>query len=313
MRLPSLSIDSLAAFIALAQQRNFELAGRKLHISGSAVHKRLRAAERSLGCRLFLFSTEGIRPTREGEVLYPDALRIVEHASLAEQKVKAFSDLDASRISLGHSTYLAPSLLAFIMRLESAALAKLRIEHSSGLTPTLIQRVVDGTLHAAFGELSAAPASLLVRQLLEEPILVCLPKEHRLATNRVVRPQDLEGERIIAVSRDHLPQQHSEVEDLLTQFGVQTRIAADAFGPSEALVLTAQQIGISFLPASLVSGPPVVARPLSVRTLTRKSGLYIREDNRHQIITSLTNLALHRPDPKASRAASSRQTTAVED
>ena len=298
MKLPSLSIDTLAAFIALSRHKNLELAGRELSVSASAVHKRLRVAERALGCRLFHVSNEGLMPTKEGQVLYLDALRIMEQASLAEEKVRAVRELLQRNILVGHSTYLAPHLLSFVMRLRDNASGKLRIEHRSGLTPALVQQVNDGILHAAFGELIEAPRSLLVRQLFEEPLVVCLPKEHRLAGRHVIRPQELDGEPTIAVSREYLPQQHMEIEDLLDQFGAKTRIVADAFGPAEALVLVAQKIGICFVPESHAANPLATARPLSIRTLTRKSGLYVRDDSRHQAVTTLIDLTVQLVTPR---------------
>ena len=292
MRVPSLSIDALAALIALTQHGNFERAGRELAISASAVHKRLRTAERVLGCRLFLIDKKEIAPTEMGRKLYTDALRIIGDVSLAEQKVKALVDLGRKTVLLGHSTYLPPVLLAIVMRLESGSLGRLRIEHRSGLTPVLAQQVIEGTLHAAFGEVFDPPRPLVVRQLVEEPIVVCMPKRHRFANNRTIRPEDLDGERIVAVAREYLPQQHSEVEDILSQFGTKTRVVADAFGPSEGLVLVAQQLGICFLPVSHASSPSVVAKPLSIGKLTRKSGIYFRDDSQHQIIAELANLTL---------------------
>ncbi len=292
MRIPSLTMDVLVAVIALAERKAFERAAVELSLTASAVHKRVRAAETLLGQRLFVGTDDGMKLTEEGRVFYPEAVRTVQHALLTEEKTKAFISLNQARILVGHSTYLPPRLLAFVMRLELERAADTQIHHIPGITDSLAQRVVDGTLHVAFGDLPVPHPALLSHQLLEEPLVVCMPKSHPLALQPFIRPQDLDGAPIIAVSRDSLPAQHLEVEDYFEDFGVRLHVAADAFGPPEALNMIEHNMGISLLSSSASQSPAIVAKPLSVKTLTRKTGLYIREDNRHPAVNEFVNLAL---------------------
>lgn len=292
MKLPALSIEILAAVIALVQCESFERAARELGITVSAMYKRVRAAERALGCHLFRSTSTGIEPTSEGRIFHGDAVRAVEQATLAEQKIRALTDLNANLVLIGHSTELPPKLLGFILRLAPNSPWKLRIEHTSGTTPALVQRVLHGSLHVALGESVAPPPSLIIRQILEEPLVVCLPKQHQLATHSIIRPEDLDGERVIAISRESMPAHHEEIESVLLEFGARIRIVADAYGAREALVMTDQQMGICFLPASLAISSSIVTKPMSVKALTRKSGLYLRDDNRHDAIGAVVDLVL---------------------
>jgi LysR family transcriptional regulator, benzoate and cis,cis-muconate-responsive activator of ben and cat genes len=292
MRIPSLTIDVLVAVITLVEKRTYELAGKELSLSASAVHKRVRAAETVIGQRLFIATEEGMLPTKEGRVFYPDAIRTVEQALLAEEKTRAMIDLDAGRLLVGHSTYLPPKLLAFVMKLNSQQHQGIHIQHFPGLTAPLTRRVVDGTLHAAFGDLPVSHPALLSRQLLEEPVMVCVPKSHPLALQPVVRPQDLNDAPVIAVSREPSPMQHTEIEAFFEGFGVRLNVVADAFGPPEAVSLVEQNVGVSLLGASAAKNPSIVAKPLSVRTLTYKSGVYVREDNRHASLNEFISIVL---------------------
>jgi DNA-binding transcriptional LysR family regulator len=294
MRIPALTIDILVAVIALAQNKSLESAGEELSLSASAVHKRVRAAENILGQKLFKGTEEGLLLTSGGQLFYPEAVRAVEQTLLTEEKTRAYISRKEGRILVGHSTFLPPRLLAFVMGLNHEKEAGIRVEHFPGLTRTLAKQVVDGTLDAAFGDLSVTHPALLSRRLFEEPLVVCLPKGHRLAVNPVIRPQDLDGEPMIAVSRDPAPTHHEEIQEFFVDFGVNLNIVADAFGPPEALILVEQRIGICLLEASAVISPLVVARPLSVKVLTRKSGLYVREDNRKPSLNAFVDLVLDR-------------------
>lgn len=294
MRIPSLTIDVLVAVIALVERRTFESAGEELSLSASAVHKRVRMAENLLGQRLFIGTDEGLLLTKEGQVFYPDAVRTVEQALLAEEKMKSFAKLNAGRLLVGHSTFLPPKLLGFVMRLNDDLPAEMRIEHFPGLTASLAKRVVDGTLHAAFGDLSVAHPALLSHQLLEEPLVVCMPKSHALAVKPLIRFQDLNDVPLIAVAREPSPAQHQEIEEHFEGSGVRLNIVADAFGPPEALNMVEQNMGICLLGASAAKSPSIIAKPLSIRTLTRKMGLYVREDNRHPALNEFINLVLRK-------------------
>lgn len=294
MRIPSLTIDVLVAVIALVERRTFQSAGEELSLSASAVFKRVRMAESVLGQRLFIGTNEGMLLTKEGQVFYLDAVRTVEQALFAEEKMKSLVELNAGRLLVGHSTFLPPRLLGFVMRLDDDISPEIRIEHFSGLTASLAKRVVDGTLHAAFGELSIAHPALLSRQLLEEPVVVCMPKSHPLSVKPLIRFQDLNDVPIIAVAREPSPAQHQEIEEHFEGSGVRLNIVADAFGPPEALNMVEQNMGICLLGASAAKSSSIIAKPLSIRTLTRKMGLYVREDNQHPALNEFIRLVLRK-------------------
>ena len=73
MHVPSLTVDMLAAVIALAQKKNLEPAGEELGLSPSAVHKRIKAANQIFGTRLFVGTNDGFELTEIGRTSYSHA------------------------------------------------------------------------------------------------------------------------------------------------------------------------------------------------------------------------------------------------
>jgi len=294
MRVPSLTIDVLVAVIAVAERKTYALAGEELSLSASAIHKRVRTAEGLLGQRLFIGTDEGMSLTSEGSIFYSDATRAVEQALLAEERMKAIAEMSAGRLLVGHSTYLPPQLLGPVMRLDADGTAEWRIEHCPGLTALLAERVVEGTLHAAIGEMPVAHPELLARQVLEEPVVVCIAKSHPLALKPLVRFEDLDDVAVIAVGREHSPEQHEEIEEYFKGAGVRLKVVADAFGPPEALHMVEQNMGACLLGASAAKSPTVVSKPLPARTLKRRIGIYVREDNRNRVLHEFVDLVLRK-------------------
>ncbi|HEU5340210.1 tyrosine-type recombinase/integrase [Edaphobacter sp.] len=113
-----MTIDVLVAVIALVERRTYALAGEELSLSASAVHKRVRTAEGLLGQRLFIGTNEGMSLTKEGKVFYADAVRTVEQALLAEERMYA-SDVDwvfASELLFGKIPIWSNASLQKVLR-----------------------------------------------------------------------------------------------------------------------------------------------------------------------------------------------------
>ena len=295
MRVPRLTVDVMAAIIALAEKKNLEPTGKELGLTPSAVHKRIQIANQLFKARLFMNTNSSIQLTDVGRVFYSHAIKAMEQILLTEEVTIKSSELEASRLVLGHSTYLPPRLLALLHNQNFISALRIRLEHKAGLTMSLAQDVMKGRLHAGLGYLPLAYPDLLIYPLAEEPVLVCMPNGHRLASRPVIRPHDLEGEPVIAASREIFPILHAQVEDFFLDFGIKLNIVADGFGPTEAVGMTEQRLGISFVTASNVRArSSVVARPLTPGTLTRQCGLFIRADNRHPALQSFVDLMIKR-------------------
>lgn len=293
MRRPKLKLDNLVAIITVAEKQSLDIAASEMGLSASAIRKQIEVVESVLGVFLFGRTRGVLSLTEDGELFLADAKKSIEHALLAEEKTLARQALKNHHLLIGHSTYLPPKLIVLINQLSIEDTPLVRIDHISGLTSTIVQRVREGSIHAGFGFLPLDSPELLVRLLHEEPVVVCIPMGHRLATRPIIFPQDLDGEPIIAVSREPLPQLHQEIEEHFEQFGVKLQIVLDAFAPPEALTHVVHKVGISLLAAtSVVLQPGITVRPLSTRVLMRKSGIFIREDNPSPLLQKLIELVI---------------------
>lgn len=291
----------LAAVIAVAETKTLDKAAAVLGLStASAVHKRIKAVSALFEGELFSSTNDGLALTEEGQTLYDGALRAVGQTLLAEEKVIALMKLKASRLLIGHCTYLPPKLLAAVVKLDFGGdqATPIQIEHIPGFTEMVGQRVSEGTLHAGFGYLPVRALDLLSRVLCEEPLLVAMPTRHSLAVKPFLRPQDLTDEPFIAVFRHTLPWMHEEIENFFSGFGITLRVVADAFGPPEAMTMVENRLGICLVGASTTTHPGIVMKPLEPRILTLKSGLFVREDNHHATVKAFIDRVLDTMEPK---------------
>jgi len=293
MTRPRIKLDNLLAVSTVAERHDYGRAADELGLTASAVRKQIETVEGLLGVRLFDGKKGNLTLTEDGDIFEADAKRSIEHALLAEEKVLMRLALRNHHLHIGHSTYLPPQLITLIRRIGIEGQPPVHLDHVSGLTSNLVQRVLEGSLHAAVVLLPVSSPELLIRPVFEEPVVVCLGSGHRLAAKSVIYPQDLASEPVIAVAREPFPELHKEIEEHFEGFGISLNVVAEAFAPPEALTLVAQRVGICLIAASsAVQRPGITVKPLSTKVLMRRSGVVVREDNRSPLIQKLIDTVI---------------------
>jgi DNA-binding transcriptional LysR family regulator len=285
MRYPHVDMEGLTAIVALAETSDMAKAGELLHIGPGAVIKRLSKAESELFAKLFRKTKNRIALTADGRIYCSEALLAIEHAVLAEEKINAARRLRERRLLVGHSAHLPSRLLALLAHLNTESISGMSIEQTGGLDSDIERAVAGSILHVGISFLPVNVPGLAVQPLLEDSVVLCMKAGHPLATKVEIRPEDLEGQPVIAVARETIPALHEEIAGFFSGFGLELNVVADAYTPSEALCLVEQQIGVCFLArSSAVLGRNVVTKPLFTNILTRKCGIFYREENAHPMI-----------------------------
>ncbi|MGC1782122.1 MAG: LysR family substrate-binding domain-containing protein [Acidobacteriaceae bacterium] len=182
---------------------------------------------------------------------------------------------------IGYSSHLNWKFLAIISQLQLRPNDDLRISRESLLTQQVIASVLQGDLNIGFGYLPLHEPDLFSRQLMEEPLMVCLPAGHPLGAKRSIEPAELEREPHIAVGRKALPGRHQEIVTHFESLGISLKFVADAYLPREALWMVSQGMGLAIMTRSSADSlrSSVVIRPLADRLLTLKSGVFIRREH----------------------------------
>jgi DNA-binding transcriptional LysR family regulator len=193
-------------------------------------------------------------------------------------RAQAFVRAQTKDLRIGYSSHLSERLLDIIVRLQAEHSAPSGVE--SLLTYQVVSQVLHGKLHVGFGFLPIDQSELIVRPLMHEPLIACLPAGHRLIAKQSIEPADLENEPMIAVGRRALPGRHKEIVEYFESEGVYLKFVSDAYLPKEALWLVSRGIGLTLMTRS--SAVPIrsdiVIRPLSSQFLTVKSGIFARRD-----------------------------------
>lgn len=188
--------------------RNMAEAAESLGVSQAAVSKSLKSLERETGLVLFRNSNGRLQPTPDAERLFPFAQKAKSHFDRAGLAARELRDGGTKSLNVGVAGPAMMSIMPKAMKVFREHWPDIHVDIVSYRTVTLLNRVAGGEIDIGLGTppVQAFDARLLhlcnIKTVHESPLVAVMPKTHRLANRRSVRPQDLAGEPMIALPED---------------------------------------------------------------------------------------------------------------
>jgi DNA-binding transcriptional LysR family regulator len=178
-------------FTVVAAHRHFGRAAAELMIAQPSLSRQIRHLEQQLSARLFDRTPQGTTLTSAGEVFLPRAKALLRSAAQAAAATQAAAQ--PSRVTIGYT----PGL--FI----TPAVRNLRREHPDADVQTLHldwneprEALLDHRVDAVVTRLPLVTDGLHVTILYDEPRLLMVPVDHRLAGKESVTLEDIADEPI---------------------------------------------------------------------------------------------------------------------
>src|SRR5687768_17591351 len=107
------TLDGMAVFIAVAEAKNFRVAGERLGVSASAVSQTLRKLEARVGVPLVHRTSRSVRLSEAGERLYAAVRGALDEVETAVAALGELSDTPRGTIRLLIGTAVDPVLTRF--------------------------------------------------------------------------------------------------------------------------------------------------------------------------------------------------------
>jgi DNA-binding transcriptional LysR family regulator len=253
----------LEHFVAVAEERNFTRAARRLHLVQSALSVSIRSLERELGAQLFERTTREVRLTDTGRILLPEARRTLDAAASAQAAVLGAQAGLRGTLRLGVMQMITTvdigSLIARFHR--ERPLVDIRPRTSPSGSAGLITDVRRGALDAAFVAVSGPDLSGLTATTLgSEPVLLgCLP-DHPLARRAVVSVSELAEEPFVDFTLGWGTR--TIADQLFALAGVERSIGIEVPDGSVHAALVRAGLGLSILPESMIADAGLAGVPL---------------------------------------------------
>ncbi len=198
-----MQLPDLAAFLAVAGDRSFSAAARRLHRTQPAISQAVKRIEDELGERLFDRSSRDGTLTEAGRLLQDYAQRLLSLASEAQTAVRELQQVRRGRVIMGANEAAVHSLLPHIERfaaLHPQVAIEVRRVPSRQIAGAILDRSLD------FGVLTFQPADRGVQTVLlgSDDIVLLTSPQHTLAGKRRVTIEEV-GRQVIIAHNDPSP------------------------------------------------------------------------------------------------------------
>jgi DNA-binding transcriptional LysR family regulator len=178
-------------FTVVADHRHFGRAAAALRVAQPSLSRQIRHLEQQVGARLLDRTPQGTKLTEAGEVFLPRAKALLRSAAQATASARAAAQ--PSRIVIGYTTNLivTPAVRELRRRYPDADVQTLHLAWDEPRT-ALLDHLVDVTV----ARLPFPTGQLHVTVLYDEPRVLLIPLDHRLAGKESVTLDDIADEPI---------------------------------------------------------------------------------------------------------------------
>lgn len=191
-------IDALRLLVTVADTGSFTKAAERLNYTQSAVSRRIASLEQRAGGALFERLARGVRLNPAGHALHRHAVDVLGRLARADQELTAIRAGLGGTLRVGAFSTANISLLPTALREFGRTAPDIEVVAVEGRSGALLRRLADGALDLAV--VSDYPAGLpsvegvTTTALLEDEILVALPRDHPLAGAGTVDLYELRDE-----------------------------------------------------------------------------------------------------------------------
>ncbi|KUL45196.1 LysR family transcriptional regulator [Streptomyces regalis] len=186
---PDLDLRLVRYFTVVAEHGHFGRAAEALRVAQPSLSRQIRRLEQELGARLLDRTPRGTRLTEAGEVFLRRARALLRSAAEAAAHTRAAAR--PSRFTVGYTTTLivTPAVRALRRRRPDAEVHAVHLPWDEAPAALLDHRV-----DAVVTRLPLPTDGLEVTVLYDEPRVLMVPLDHRLAGKESVTLDDIAGE-----------------------------------------------------------------------------------------------------------------------
>jgi DNA-binding transcriptional LysR family regulator len=200
----TMTLTGLRVLRAVADRGSFTAAAERLGYTQSAVSRQVAALEAAAGAALFRRGAAGTQLTDAGRVLLGHAIDVLDRLDGAQRELDALHETARGRLRVGAFATAVAALLPRALAAFGATHPGVAVTLREGSTPAQLRRVAAGGADAAVvsGRLPTDDRRLRFEPLLDDPLLLAVPRTHALAGRRSVALDALAGERWISAGTD---------------------------------------------------------------------------------------------------------------
>ena len=281
-----MELRQLRYFVAVAEERHFGRAAKRLRLSQPPLSTQIKGLEEELGVKLFQRSTRQVALTDAGRTFLERAEGILEAVEEAKEAAKGADEGARGRLEIGFISSATLGLLPPAIRLFRERFGGVEIELRELTSAQQIDALYAGEIRVGLVRLPLRAPGLRFEPLQEESFLVALPSGHPLEALESVPLEAMVDQPLIFFTRQLMPSLHAQIVELFQRVGAFPNVVQHAVHLQTIVGLVASDVGLAILPepAERFSREGVVYRPLDAPDATSWVGLAWVEGDESKLV-----------------------------
>ncbi|MBL8485458.1 MAG: LysR family transcriptional regulator [Rhodocyclaceae bacterium] len=275
-----IDFDGIQAFVVIAELGGFNKAAEQLHITQTALTRRVQKLESYLGLKLLDRTTRYVELTSVGREFLPQARAIVAEMTAAVGRLKDMSKYARGNFTLACVPTMAAQILPTLMREYAKDHPNNRIRLLDATSYEVRDAVLNSQAELGIGILGEQRPDLTEVPLFDDPLMFFCRDSNPLSEMKSVTWSDMSDADLIVVS--NLTATRAFMDYQLAKRGISLSGAYEVQHHATAISLVAAGVGCAILPASTFQEgdrPGVRRIPLVSPVVKRKVILITRKNS----------------------------------
>ena len=275
--------QEIEAFIAVAGRGSFRAGADAIHLSPPALSRRIESLESALGVRLINRTTRKLELTGLSRTFLERARVAFDDLKAATLSITEIAARQTGRVTVGCVPSAAFHFLPSVVRPFAAQYPGIRMRIIDENDAEVAQAVISGEADFGIGFMGSRVPELDFEALRSDPFVLAVRRDHILARRTAVSWAELDGERLMAVSRTNGNRQL--LDDALVRAGLRPAIVFEVNRVSTLLGMVEAGLGVAAVPGLTLPSavhPALVGLGLSGPAVSRTLGILSRHGARLQ-------------------------------
>lgn len=266
-RYSALELRHLRLVRAVAEEHGLTAAGRRLHLTTSALSHQLRQVETIAGLPLFRREARGMRLTAAGEIVFELSLRVLAALDDVDDRLARLRAGSGGTIRLCTHCYTGYHWLPAVMQTFRASHPEAEVRVVAEATYRSIDALMDHEVDLVITASDIPDNRLRKRPVLHDEIFLVVAPDHPLARRKSVEPVHLAHEHILLYAPT--PEESGVCVQFLQPAGIWPRRYTSVRLTEGIIEMVKAGLGVSFL-AEWAAGPELARGTLVAVRLGRR-------------------------------------------
>ena len=287
-----MDLRQLRYFVAVAEERSFTSAARRLNLSQPPLSQQIQALEASLGTRLFYRTSRRVELTPAGAALLARAWAIQQQIKSAEEEVRSVGAGLVGTLDIGATGSVLRGRLADLLAAYRREAPSVRMTVHEQAPSLQIAALLEGTTNISLNRSIPTEHGLASELAWKEEVVVAMPRSHPLTRRRRITLADLAEEDHIVLQPDTSPFARY-LQQCCIDAGFLPRASQQVVDAQSVPSLIAAGFGVSLVPQSIArfTTEEIAFRPIRPTPPSADVFMVYRKDETSMVVHNFVALA----------------------